>query len=557
MQWLRNLILVGLAVVGYLLILAWNKDFNTTPQTSSQTPASATVGATVATDLPAAPVTNSDVPVAPVAAPVVTATTPTSKQVIKIKTDVLQLSVDPVGGDIVGAALPAYTTTVTSQEPFALLENDAKRVFIAQSGLIGANGPDARPDGRPVYQATQTNYQLTGDKLEVPLVFTDTNGVEIHKVYTLYAGKYNVDIRYDIINRGTTPWHGVMYGQLKRDNTEDPSKSHQGMGMSTYLGGAWGQEKDHYNKLPFKEFTDEALNKTGNGGWVAMVQHYFVAAWIPNGKTVNHLTTRTSTDKQYHFIGFTTNDLVVPAGKQLSTTATLYTGPKVQDELAKLASGLELTVDYGWLWFIGQVLFWLLKHIHALVGNWGWAIVGLTVFVKAAFFKLSATSYKSMANMRRVAPEMQRIKEQFGNDRTKMSQAMMELYQREKINPVAGCLPLFIQMPVFLALYWVLMESVELRHAPWLLWIQDLAAMDPYFILPLLMGATMFGQQMLNPQPTDPMQAKVMKMMPIIFTVFMLWFPSGLVLYWVVNNSLSIVQQAIITRQIEAAGLKK
>ena len=217
---------------------------------------------------------------------------------------------------------------------------------------------------------------------------------------------------------------------------------------------------------------------------------------------------------------------------------------------------MELTVDYGWLWFIAQFLFWVLKALHGFLGNWGWSIVFLTLFVKLAFFHLSATSYKSMANMRRVTPDMQRIKEQYGTDRAKMSQAMMELYQKEKINPISGCLPMLVQMPVFLALYWTLMESVELRHAPWLLWITDLAAMDQYFVLPLIMGLTMYVQQLLNPQPTDPMQAKVMKLMPVIFTVFMLWFPSGLVLYWVVNNTLSIIQQWVITRQIEATAKK-
>ena len=242
--------------------------------------------------------------------------------------------------------------------------------------------------------------------------------------------------------------------------------------------------------------------------------------------------------------------------KKTIINATLYAGPKIQEDLAKLSTGLELTVDYGFLWFISQFLFWVLQLLHGFLGNWGWSIVFLTLFVKLAFFHLSATSYKSMANMRRVMPEMQRIKEQYGTDRAKMSQAMMELYQKEKINPVSGCLPMLVQMPVFLALYWTLMESVELRHAPWLLWITDLAAMDKYFVLPLIMGVTMYIQQLLNPQPTDPMQAKVLKIMPVIFTAFMLFFPAGLVLYWVVNNILSIAQQWVITRQIEGAGKK-
>ncbi|HMV60837.1 MAG TPA: membrane protein insertase YidC, partial [Agitococcus sp.] len=313
----------------------------------------------------------------------------------------------------------------------------------------------------------------------------------------------------------------------------------------------------NYNKISFDDFHDEALKETTKGGWTAIVQHYFVTAWIPDANSTNHLMTRANKDKGEYFIGFTSPDIVVNAGMQNTVNAKLYAGPKVQKELAKLSTGLELTVDYGFLWFISQFLFWVLQLLHGFLGNWGWSIVFLTLFVKLAFFHLSATSYKSMANMRRVMPEMQRIKEQYGNDRQKMSMAMMELYQKEKINPVAGCLPILVQMPVFLALYWTLMESVELRHAPWLLWITDLAAMDKFFVLPLIMGATMYIQQLLNPQPTDPMQAKVLKLMPIIFTVFMLWFPSGLVLYWVVNNVLSIAQQWVITRQIEGAAAKK
>ncbi|RZU48054.1 YidC/Oxa1 family membrane protein insertase [Fluviicoccus keumensis] len=562
MQWVRNLILVGLAIVSYLLILAWQKDYGAVPPapTAAVAPAAVPAGSDLP-GAPAAPVANSDIPPAPSAAgPLpVTAVQPLSTGLVKVRTDVLDVTIDPQGGDIVNVALPGYTRTVTSEEPFHLLENSPQRVFVAQSGLIGANGPDARPEGRPLYQAQKNSWQLQPgqQELKVDLKFADAAGVEIHKIYTFSAGHYDVKVAYEVINRSTQPWRGSLYGQLKRDNTEDPSKNHQGMmGMSTYLGAAWGTPDKTFNKLQFKNFVDEPLNQTVKGGWTAIVQHYFVTAWVPSASTANQLTSRQSADQRFHFIGFTTPEFVVPAGQQQQVAATFYAGPKVQDKLKHLAPGLELTVDYGWLWFIGQILFWLLKTIHALVGNWGWAIIGLTVTVKALFFPLSAKSYKSMANMRRVTPELQRIKEQFGADRQKMSVEMMALYKRENINPVAGCLPILIQMPVFLALYWVLMESVELRHAPWLLWINDLAAMDPYFVLPLLMGATMYGQQMLNPQPTDPMQAKVLRMMPIMFTVFMLWFPSGLVLYWVVNNTLSIIQQAIITRQIEAAAKK-
>ncbi|HEX5278388.1 MAG TPA: membrane protein insertase YidC [Fluviicoccus sp.] len=561
MQWVRNLILVGLAIVSYLLILAWQKDYGGAPAPAA---VSAPAAVPAAGDLPApapAAVANGDIPPAPSSAATapLTPAQPLSTGLVQVKTDVLDVAIDPQGGDIVNVALPAYTRTVASQEPFHLLENSAQRVFVAQSGLIGANGPDARAEGRPLYQSEKNSWQMQPGQQEMKVVlkFSDAAGVEIQKIYTFTAGHYDVRVAYQIINRSGQPWRGSMYGQLKRDNTEDPSKNHQGMmGMSTYLGAAWGTPDKTYNKLAFSDFAEEPLNQTVKGGWTAIVQHYFVTAWVPDAASANQLTSRQSSDQRYHFVGFATPEIIVPAGQQQQVAATFYAGPKIQDKLKHLAPGLELTVDYSWLWFIGQILFWLLKAIHGLIGNWGWAIMGLTLVVKAVFFPLSAKSYKSMANMRRVTPELQRIKEQFGNDRQKMSMEMMALYKRENINPVAGCLPILIQMPVFLALYWVLMESVELRHAPWLLWINDLAAMDPYFVLPLLMGATMYIQQMLNPQPTDPMQAKVLKMMPIIFTVFMLWFPSGLVLYWVVNNTLSIIQQAIITRQIEGAAKK-
>ena len=561
MQWARNLILVGLAIVSYLMILAWQQDYgNTSPSSAAESAVNHPVEAVKATDLPSvSPVSNADVPVVATKAdlPVSVATQPSSS-LIHIKTDVLDLQIDPTGGDVVSLALPTYTKTVNSKESFNLLENNRQRVFIAQSGLIGANGADASPEGRPVYTVAKTNYALADNQntLEVPLYFTDKNGVEIQKIFTFTKGKYDIAVRYNIINHSQSAWQGLMFAQLKRDGSEDPSASNQGMGMATFLGGAWGAGEKTYNKVEFTDFSEEAVKETSKGGWTAIVQHYFVAAWIPDANSTNHLNSRANKEKGEYFIGFTSPDLTVAAGMQNSIQAKLYAGPKIQDHLKVLSPGLELTVDYGWLWFIAQFLFWVLKALHGFLGNWGWSIVFLTLFVKLAFFHLSATSYKSMANMRRVTPDMQRIKEQYGTDRAKMSQAMMELYQKEKINPISGCLPMLVQMPVFLALYWTLMESVELRHAPWLLWITDLAAMDQYFVLPLIMGLTMYVQQLLNPQPTDPMQAKVMKLMPVIFTVFMLWFPSGLVLYWVVNNTLSIIQQWVITRQIEGAAKK-
>lgn len=357
-------------------------------------------------------------------------------------------------------------------------------------------------------------------------------------------------MNYLIDNQSQQPWTGYLFGQLKRDKSGDPSSS-TATGTATYLGAALWTKDEPYRKVSMSNMDDKNLRETVQGGWIAWLQHYFVTAWIPQAGDTNQVQTRKDSQGNY-IIGFTGPAVTVPAGAQGETGATLYAGPKSQDKLEELSPGLRLTVDYGILWFIAQPIFWLLQNIHALLGNWGWSIIVLTIVIKLAFFPLSAASYRSMARMRAVSPKMQALKEQFGDDRQKMSQAMMELYKKEKINPLGGCLPILVQMPVFLALYWVLLESVEMRQAPWMFWITDLSIKDPYFILPIIMGVTMFIQQQLNPTPPDPMQARVMKLLPIIFTFFFLWFPAGLVLYWVVNNILSIAQQWYITRQIEA-----
>lgn len=563
MELRRTLLIVAMAVVGYFMMITWQKDYGAAAQAST---AAVSTPAETPADLPATPAKTAagtsaagDIPVAPQKSdtPVVTAAASTA--LINVSTDVLNLQIDPVGGDIVRAALPKYTETIDNQNAFVLLDHSAQRTFIAQSGLIGSNGPDANPAGRPHYQSAASSYVLkNGDKtLQVVLTLPAENGVEIRKVYEFTEGQYLVKMHYEIANKGSETWNALLFGQLKRDNSKDPSTSSQGFGMSTFLGGAWWTPKKSYNKVVLKDFEEKPLKETVTGGWAAMVQHYFVTAWVPDAKSSNTYTTRVKKDAGENFIGFTGSDITVAPGESKTVSASLYVGPKIQKNLEHVSDGLELTVDFGWLWFIAQFLFWLLVKIHAVVGNWGWAIVILTIMVKAAFFQLSATSYKSMAHMRRVTPEIQRIREQHSSDRAKMSQAMMDLYKKEKINPLGGCLPILVQMPVFIALYWTLMESVELRHAPWILWIKDLSVMDPFFVLPLIMGASMFVQQMMNPAPPDPMQARVMKLMPIVFTFMFLWFPAGLTLYWVVNNGLSILQQWVITRQIEKTEGKK
>ena len=554
----RTILIVALAVVAYVMVLKWNQDYGQaalpTQNVASQNPTPAlpeTVPGTntqASADVPSAnPDTNLPVPT-----PVVV-----SKDLIWVKTDVLNFAIDPTGGDIVQLNLPEYPRRQDMPNiPFQLFDNGGELTYLAQSGLTGTNGPDARPTGRPVYSATQKSYQLADgqNQLVVDLTYSD-NGVNYLKRFTVDRGEYDLKVSYLVDNQSAQNWSGNMFAQLKRDNSSDPSST-TATGTATYLGAALWTSGEPYKKVSMKDMDKAALKETVQGGWVAWLQHYFVTAWIPAAGDSNNVMTRKDNQGNY-IIGYTGPTLTAAPGGKAETTATLYAGPKVQDKLKELSPGLELTVDYGILWFIAQPIFWLLKHIHAILGNWGFSIICLTILIKLLFFPLSAASYRSMARMRAVAPKLALLKEQHGDDRQKMSQAMMELYKKEKINPLGGCLPILVQMPVFLSLYWVLLESVEMRQAPWLLWITDLSIKDPFFILPIIMGATMFIQQRLNPTPPDPMQAKVMKMMPIVFTFFFLWFPAGLVLYWVTNNTLSIAQQWYITRGIEKATANK
>jgi len=551
----RTILIVALAIVSYVMVLKWNEDYGQAALPTQNTAASATAPAlpdgvpagNASADVPSANAESSPAELAPVAV---------SKDLIRVKTDVLDLAIDPVGGDIVQLNLPQYPRRQDHPDiPFQLFDNGGERVYLAQSGLTGANGPDARSSGRPLYAAEQRSYQLADgqEQLVVDLKFSD-NGVNYIKRFSFKRGEYDLTVSYLIDNQSGQAWSGNMFAQLKRDASSDPSSS-TATGTATYLGAAMWTASEPYKKVSMKDIDKGSLKENVSGGWVAWLQHYFVTAWIPAKSDNNVVQTRKDSQGNY-IIGYTGPALSVPAGGKVETSAMLYAGPKIQSKLKELSPGLELTVDYGFLWFIAQPIFWLLQHIHSLLGNWGWSIIVLTMLIKGLFFPLSAASYRSMARMRAVAPKLAALKERFGDDRQKMSQAMMELYKKEKINPLGGCLPILVQMPVFLSLYWVLLESVEMRQAPWMLWITDLSIKDPFFILPIIMGATMFIQQRLNPTPPDPMQAKVMKMMPIIFTFFFLWFPAGLVLYWVVNNCLSITQQWYITRRIEAASKK-
>ena len=554
----RTILIVALAVVSYVMVLKWNQDYGQAALPTQNVAASSTTAPALPDTVPGNNASNSaDVPSATADTSTPTETpVAASKDLIHVKTDVLDIAIDPQGGDIAQLRLPLYPRRQDHPDvPFQLFDNGNERTYLAQSGLTGKDGPDARSTGRPVFSTEKKTYELAPgqDQLVVDLKFSE-NGVNYIKRFTLKRGLYDVQVTYLIDNESGKPWNGNLFAQLKRDASSDPSSS-TATGTATYLGAALWTSAEPYKKVSMKDIDKGQLKETVEGGWVAWLQHYFVTAWIPQKGDNNVVQTRKDNQGNY-IIGFTGPTLTVEPGKTAETSATLYAGPKSQGVLKELSPGLELTVDYGILWFIAQPIFWLLQHIHSLVGNWGWSIIFLTMLIKGIFFPLSAASYKSMARMRAVAPKLAALKEQFGDDRQKMSQAMMELYKKEKINPLGGCLPILVQMPVFLSLYWVLLESVEMRQAPFMLWITDLSIKDPFFILPIIMGATMFIQQRLNPTPPDPMQAKVMKLMPIIFTFFFLWFPAGLVLYWVVNNCLSIAQQWYITRKVEAATKK-
>ena len=543
----RVMIIIAMLITAYLLILAWRDDYADAPAVDAVPETSTSVGA----DIPATTGAAGDIPAQtlPVDASAVAAAPETNTGLITVTTDRYDIKINPEGGDIVYAALKQYDATLNSEKPFVLLENNSGRVYVAQSGLIGPNGIDTA-EGRAKYSHAANNYVMEKGQqtLSVPRTY-QKDGVTVTKTFTFTQDKYPIDISYQIQNASAKAWQGQMFAQLKRDDSKDPGMSDKGaLSMATYLGGAWGTPEDPYNKLKFGKFNDGELTTTSDEGWVGIVQHYFVSAWTPENFTGKFFSRETGND---YFIGFNSQPVNVAPNKQITLNATLYAGPKVQSELKEVAVGLNQTVDYGLLWPISKILFAILDGIHKVIGNWGWSIILLTLLVKIALMWVSNKSYYSMAKMRAIAPRLAALKEEHGDDRMKMSQEMMAIYKEEKVNPMAGCLPILMQMPIFLALYWVLVESVELRHAPWILWIQDLSAMDPWFILPLLMGASMFIQQQLNPQPADPMQAKVMKFLPIIFTAFMLFFPAGLVLYWTVNNLFSMTQQYIINRKVE------
>jgi len=462
--------------------------------------------------------------------------------VMRVESDRFVVEIAEQGGDLIFLALKDHKVARDRDEPFVLFDDGrVKHHYRVQSGLVG----DGMPNHRTRWQLPSKQATLApgDDHLDVVLTATAADGRQVRKIYRFTRGSYLVDVRHEIDGGGAL----TAYHHFLRD--DKPAEERSMFGVYTYTGPAIYTEATKYRKIDFSAIASGKAEypREANDGWLAMIQHYFVAAWLPPQGVTRAFYLRSVSGDLYQ-AG------VLLSGSGMVATS-LYAGPQDQKLLGTLAPGFDLVVDYGWLTFLAAPLFWVLSWLHRLTGNWGWAIVLVTVLLKALFYPLAAASYRSMARMRLIMPRLQKIKEAYSNDQARLQQEMMRLYQEEKINPLGGCLPILVQIPVFIALYWVLLASVEMRHAPWIGWITDLSSRDPYFILPILMGLTMIVQMRLNPQPADPLQAKLMMGMPIVFTVMFLWFPAGLVLYWLTNNLLSIAQQWWINRQLEQLGL--
>ena len=566
METQRLIALVVFSFSSLLLWDAWQK--HNAPKVPAPPPAS------VAAGVPAAP--KAADPSVPAASPVPAAATPPTAPAVPatpaagaspaasgkpliVRTDLLEVEINTAGGDIRRLTMLKVFSALDRSKPLTLLEPNAKHFFVAQSGLLG----EGMPTHLTQYEAAGGDYVLRdgSDAVEVRLRSRDAAGAEVVKRYVFRRGSYLIDLSYEVKNTSGAPIQPVAYFQFMRDAnppTEEAAQTNAFAGVTTFTGPAVFTQQNKFEKVDFKDIEKgkQAHAKRAADGWIAMIQHYFVSAWLPpEGRERDFYTSKVAENRY-------TAGVKVPVGAIApGATGTLavpvYIGPQETDKLEKVAPGLDLVVDYGWLTLIAAPLFWLLKWIHTLVGNWGWAIIILTILIKAVFYPLNAKAGRSMAQMKVLAPKMEKLKQLYGDDRQKLNQAMMELYRTEKINPLGGCLPILVQIPVFIALYWVLLASIELRHAPWLGWIQDLSAPDPYFILPVIYAVSMFVQTKLNPQPADPVQARIMLIMPIVFSVFFLFFPAGLVLYWVVQNLLSIAQQWHINRTLEAEAKAK
>jgi YidC/Oxa1 family membrane protein insertase len=559
---IRFILVVVFAMISLMLWEQWKLDYDPKPEVAV---AEQTVVADRQDDLPTA----GSVSTEGLGAEAVPLLEVPAEKIITVKTDVFSLEIDTKGGTLRNLDLTQYpkekTNTVVEKmydlvglepdkkdlSPVRLFNSQSEKLYLAQSGLISSKGNAKAPDHHALFTTDKTEYQMPvgEDTLVVPLRWTNRQGLKVTKTFIFKRGQYDIQVEQKIDNLSSSPWAGRQYSQLLRvPYTDDKGNTY----IRTYAGGVVYTEEEKYQKIDYEDMAETNLNVTTLGGWSAMTQHYFAAAWIPPANEKNTFYTKQLQDWRY-VIGSYSPAMEIEPQSSAVLTSQLFVGPKIQPAMEAISPGLELTVDYGWMTIIGKPIYWLLNKIHDFVGNWGFAILGVTLCIKLLFFKLSQASYRSMAKMRKIQPRLKELQDKFADDRQRFNTEMMAMYKREKVNPMGGCLPILVQIPVFISLYWVLVETVELRQAEFGLWIQDLSTQDPYYILPILMGITMKVQQLLNPAPIDPLQAKVMQMFPIVFTIFFLFFPSGLVLYWVWNNSLSIVQQWYITRQIERA----
>ncbi|WP_225639249.1 membrane protein insertase YidC [Candidatus Profftia sp. (ex Adelges kitamiensis)] len=531
----RNLLLLAILLVSFMIWQSWQKDNN------SQYP----IGKNAHTEL------------VDIQNQYVQENKNNLGKLITVKTDVLSFTINTRGGIIEQANLLAYPDNLDSNKPFKILETTPDFIYQAYSGLNNINSPNnSIKYNQPLYTVEKNNFELTDDQdlLTIPLIYRTQEGVVYQKNFIIKRGNYAIDVNYKVRNNSTKLLYVTLFGQLKQSINlrKQYNKNSNNFALHTFRGAAYSSSNHKYNKYAF----DEApLHITTKDGWIAMLQQYFTTAWIPHNNLINDFYTKKIDDK-LSIIGFNTEPIIIPPGMEKKLQATLWIGPKIQSSMSTVAPNLDLTVDYGWLWFISQPLFKLLQLIHKFIGNWGFSIILITFIVRGIMYPLTKAQYTSMAKMRMLQPKITLMRERIGNDRQRLSQEMMSLYKAEKVNPLGGCLPLIIQMPIFLALYYMLMNSVELRQAPFALWVYDLSTQDPYYILPILMGITMFFIQRMSPTTvTDPIQQKVILFIPVIFTVFFLWFPSGLVLYYIISNLVTILQQQIIYRWLKKQGL--
>lgn len=539
----RAILYALLMLVLYTLWVNWEKDYpsirtvNSTPSVENNTQ--------TLTPMPAQEETHKSIQAA---------INKNEDSLLFIKTDVLKVGFNIHTGDLVDARFMAYKENLDDVAPFVMLNDIFPNQYITSTRLFGLSNKGILQNTAVNFDPKSFHVTHEANTWIVTMQGVSADELIIKKTMTLKKGSYLIDVHYDVTNESKAPWKGEWTTQISQSNPQEDKSSLFHLG--SYSGAAISIPGDKlYKKISYADMEKSNLDQPVKAGWIAMQQHYFLTAWIPPVDSHHKLYSQVS-DHQYT-MGVLSEPVHLASKENHTFTSQLYIGPELMDVLKQIAPGLDLTIDYGWLSVISVFLFYILQQIESFVGNWGWSIILVTVLIKLAFYRLSAKSYTSMANMRKLQPKIEELKQRFGDDKTKMSQATMELYRKEKVNPLGGCLPIVVQIPVFIALYWVLLESVQLRQAPFIFWIHDLSIADPYYILPVIMGITMFIQQKLNPPPPDPTQAKMMMFLPIVFTGLFLHFPAGLVLYWVVNNTLSIIQQWYITQKISNAIIEK